>query len=71
MSFWSREPNGDNPHWLCIVVTALPVAVAMMLVWLGRPSPPPPNTMAEPTASPSVQHVPPMDQPLTVAERMP
>jgi hypothetical protein len=37
MSVSRRELNGDNPHWLCLTLTALPVLIALGLVWASGP----------------------------------
>lgn len=69
MSFWKQEPNGDNPHWLCLAVTALPVLIALGLVWANRP--PTAARTPEPASTTGTEAGPTTDHHLTFAARGP
>jgi hypothetical protein len=69
MSFWHKEPNGDNPHWLCVTLTALPVLIALGLVWANRP--PAAARTPEPMLTPATEARPTTDHHLTFAAREP
>ncbi|QEL16272.1 hypothetical protein [Limnoglobus roseus] len=65
MQLWRAKPNGDNPHWVCCVMTAVPVllGVVMAFSWINpqRRSAPPAAKKTSPNAAPA----------LTLAVRMP